>query len=101
MMTFIGAFGCLILKLATRLVTRPYRVIFCPAFYLGGLSYFISAVINIIILKHMKYGIFLPLTSITYVWSMLLAYFVLHEKITREKIIGIALILIGAFLLVG
>lgn len=100
LMTFLGALGSLLLKMSTKGTMSPMKVIFHPCFIFGGLFYFLSAVINIIILKHVKYSIFLPLTSVTYIWSMLLAYFVLKEKISKEKIFGIVSILVGTFLLV-
>jgi len=42
----------------------------------------------------------LPLTSITYIWTMLVSYLALKEKITKNKIIGVILICVGAVLLV-
>lgn len=38
----------------------------------------------------------LPLTSLTYMWTMFLSYLILDEKITKRKIAGVILILIGA-----
>ena len=64
--------------------------------YIGGALYLASAVINIIVLKKMEYSIVLPLTSITYIWTMILSYMILKEKITKKKIGGVILILIGA-----
>lgn len=100
LMTFLGALGSLLLKMSTKNMMSPIKVIFHPCFIFGGSFYFLSAVINIIILKHVKYSIFLPLTSVTYIWSMLLACFVLKERISKEKIFGIVSILIGTLLLV-
>lgn len=64
--------------------------------YIGGMLYLASAVVNIIVLKKMEYSIVLPLTSITYIWTMVLSYMILKEKITKKKIGGVVLILIGA-----
>lgn len=64
--------------------------------YIGGFLYLASAVVNIIVLKKMDYSIVLPLTSITYIWTMVLSYLILKEKITKKKIGGVILILIGA-----
>ena len=64
--------------------------------YIGGALYLASAVANIIVLKKMEYSIVLPLTSITYIWTMILSYMILKEKITKKKIGGVILILIGA-----
>jgi drug/metabolite transporter (DMT)-like permease len=68
--------------------------------YIGGILYLVSALINIAVLRYMDYSVVLPLTSITYIWTMLISYFVLKEKITRKKIIGICAVVCGAVLLV-
>lgn len=64
--------------------------------YIGAILYFISAIINIIILRKLDYSVVLPLTSLTYIWTMLLSSSILKERITRRKIVGVFLILIGA-----
>ena len=58
-----------------------------------------SAVINIILLQHMAYSVVLPLTSLTYVWTMFLSSRVFGEKITMKKLIGVALVALGALLI--
>lgn len=52
--------------------------------YSGGILYLLSAVINIYLLKIMPYSVVLPLTSITYVWTMVISYFALHETLNCE-----------------
>ena len=64
--------------------------------YVGGGLYFLSAVINIWVLRYLDYSVVLPLTSLTYMWTMFLSYLILDEKITKRKIAGVILILIGA-----
>ncbi|EFW23657.1 EamA family transporter [Solobacterium moorei] len=67
--------------------------------YIGGFLYVSSAVLNIWLLKILDYSVILPLTSLTYIWTMVLSYFILKEKITVKKILGICLILIGAVII--
>ena len=64
--------------------------------YIGGFLYLTSAVLNIIVLKVLDYSVVLPLTSITYIWTMVWSYLILKEKITKKKAIGVILILLGA-----
>ena len=64
--------------------------------YVGGLLYLSSALLNIYVLKYLDYSVVLPLTAITYIWTMVLSYFVLKEKITMKKIVGVAMIVLGA-----
>jgi len=60
--------------------------------------YLLSAVLNIYVLKYLDYSVVLPLTSITYIWTMVLSYFSLKERITAKKVLGVALIVGGAVL---
>lgn len=64
--------------------------------YIGGVLYLVSAVLNIWILRYLDYSVVLPLTSLTYIWTMVLSYMILKEKITKKKIAGVIFILIGA-----
>lgn len=96
-MTLIGAIASLYLKKASGL-NGILNIIKNINLYIGGILYLISAVLNIYILKFLDYSIVLPLTSITYIWTMILSYFKLNEKINRKKIIGVMLIIIGAIL---
>ena len=65
-------------------------------FYIGGFFFFFSAVLNIYVLRYLDYSVVLPLTSFTYIWTMVLSYRILKEKITGKKIMGVVLILAGA-----
>lgn len=94
-MTFLGATASLFLKKASGsegILALMQNV----NFYLGGVLYLLAAVLNIYILKFLEYSVVLPLTSLTYIWTMALSYFVLKEKITGRKMLGVALILAGA-----
>ena len=67
--------------------------------YIGGFLYVSSAVLNIWLLKILDYSVILPLTSLTYIWTMILSYFILKEKITVKKVAGVCLILVGAIII--
>ncbi len=64
--------------------------------YIGGFLYVAAALINIIVLRSLDYSVVLPLTSMTYIWTMILSYALLKEKIGKKKIIGVACIVLGA-----
>lgn len=53
--------------------------------YIGGGLYLIAAILNIYILHFMEYSKVLPLTSITYIWTMILSYVTFKEKIGIKK----------------
>ncbi|MBE5826429.1 MAG: hypothetical protein E7307_07295 [Butyrivibrio sp.] len=58
--------------------------------------YFLSAIINIWVLRYLDYSVVLPLTSFTYMWTMFLSYLIHKEKITKRKVAGVILVLIVA-----
>lgn len=97
LMTIIGAFAGYCLKKASN--DKNWRtVLLQPWLYGGGALYLIAAWINVIVLKYLQYSVVLPLTSITYVWTLIISHYFLHEHIGREKIIGVVLIMLGAVL---
>lgn len=93
--TLLGAFGGFYLKKSTA-KEGVIGIVLSPFLYIGGFSYLISAILNIIVLKYLPYSVVLPLTSITYIWSIVIAHYLLNEKITKIKIYGIIFIIIGA-----
>ena len=95
-MTFLGAVASLHLKKAAG--GSILEIIKNINLYIGGFLYASAAVMNIIVLKYLDYSIVLPLTSITYIWTMVLSYAILKEKITKKKICGVVFIIIGAAL---
>lgn len=98
-MTIIGAFAGLFLKKAST-GKNIKSILFSVYLYLGGGLYFVSALLNIYLLKVIDYSVMLPLTSITYIWTLIVSYLFLSEKITVKKILGVAGIIIGSFVLV-
>lgn len=94
-MTLLGAAASLFLKKASG--TDGLSGLLKNAnLYIGGFLYLTSAALNIWILRHLDYSVVLPLTSFTYIWTMLLSYLFLKEKITGKKIGGVIAILFGA-----
>lgn len=99
LLTILGAFGGYFLKKATMNIVSFVDVIFTPWIYVGGLLYVMGAIMNIYVLKYLPYTVVLPMTSITYIWTMFISHAFFQEKITKKKQIGIILIICGAFLL--
>ena len=97
-MTLLGSIAAYFLKIASN--SDCSHLFFSPFLYLGGGLYFLSAMLNILLLKHMEYSLILPLTSITYIWTMIISYRLLNEKMTIQKIIGILFIIVGSIALI-
>lgn len=99
LMTLMGSVAALFLKKASGFKSIKDLLINVNL-YIGAGLYLASAVINVFILKFVDYSIVLPLTSITYVWTMFISYLVLKEKIGVKKIIGITFVIIGCICIV-
>ena len=76
------------------------NILLNPNLYVGGMLYLIAALVNVYVLRFLEYSVVLPLTSITYIWTMVVSYVFLQEKITKKKIAGVSLIIAGAIILV-
>ena len=97
-MTMIGSIASLFLKKASGF-NNLKSLILNHNLYIGGILYVLGALLNIYILRFLDYSVVLPLTSITYIWTMVLSYLILKEKISPIKIIGVFGILLGALLI--
>jgi len=98
-MTIMGSFGGFFFKKASADFKIP-DILFNRNLYIGALLYVAAAVFNIYVLKFLDYSMVLPLTSLTYIWTMIISYRLLGEKITKKKLAGVTLIVIGAIVMV-
>ena len=94
-MTVLGSVASLFLKKASG-TDGILAMIKNVNLYIGGFLYLASAILNIWLLRYLEYSVVLQLTSLTYIWTMVFSYMILKEKITKKKICGVFLILIGA-----
>ena len=97
-MTVLGALASWLLKLAAggagvQALLRDGR------FWAGGGSYGCAALLNIWVLRHADVSVVLPLTALTYVWTLVIGRWLLGERLTRRKIGGVGLILVGVALI--
>ena len=81
-MTLLGAFGAFFFKKSANHSKSLSGMLKTSQLYVGGFLYFASAVLNIYILRYLDYSVVLPLTSITYIWTMFIACIWLKEKIS-------------------
>lgn len=94
-LTFSGSLASLLLKRASG-ADSLVCLFKNKNLYAGAFLYLFSAVLNILLLRRLAYSVVLPLTSLTYIWTLLLARCALKEKISRRQICGILCLLCGA-----
>ncbi len=85
--------GQLLWKLSS---TNGFLLMICGFGFYG-----VGAIIMIVAYKFGSLSVLQPMLSLNYVFSILLAGFVLKEEITLIKIIGVLIIIIGVILIAG
>lgn len=100
-MTFAGTLGALFFKRASATIEPQhiFSVLWNIPLYVGGCFYLLGAVLNIILLRRFDYSVLYPLTSLTYIWTACVSHFVFGERITKNKALALALIVVGAVLI--
>ncbi len=74
--------------------------VFTNIYLLAGMfSYAISIILWMVVLSKVNVSIAYPFLSIGYIITAVLAYFILQEPLTLQKIIGILIICLGVFIL--
>ena len=94
LMTMLGTVAAVFFKKAAG--KEILKSFFDVNLYIGVFLYLIAAVLNVYILKYLDYSLVLPMTSLTYIWTVLVSYLVFKEKIVKQKLFGVLLILVGA-----
>jgi len=94
-MTLSGSLGSFYLKRASG---QPdlRGLLTSSSLYAGGVLYFIGCVLNILLLRIADYSVALPMTALTYVWTMFISHLRLGESLTGRKLLGVAFIVLGA-----
>ncbi|MEM2121187.1 MAG: EamA family transporter [Candidatus Woesearchaeota archaeon] len=93
--TLMGAFGSLYLKFGSKKSISIKNIFKNYEIIIGFLLYGGSTIPFIIALKFGELSFVYPLTALSYVWVILLSRKYLNESITKNKILGIILIMLG------
>lgn len=95
--TLTGSTGAIFLKQGmNKLVKVSFVKMITNAWLIFGvILYIVSALANIMLYKYLPYSVAFPMTSLTYVWTVIISYFTFKEKITPMKIVAVILIIAG------
>lgn len=100
LMTMLGSLGAVCFKKTTLSQGSGILALLKDKWlYFGGVLYVSGAIFNIIALRFLDYSVVLPLSSITYVWTIFFSYKFFKEQINKYKIIAICFIILGVVLL--
>lgn len=104
LMTILGAAASMFLKQASgslkgeTAVELLLNMLKTPSLYAGVFLYLTASVLNIYVLRILDYSSVLPLSAFTYVWTMFLARIRFGDKLTKRKMAGVFLVVVGAAL---
>ncbi len=93
----VGSFGAVFLKLGSAKLTKSIwsflnlRLALGVALYLGSSAFYAIAI------KGGQLSVLYPMVSLGYVFTMLWSYLFFNEAFTRQKFLGLGLILLGVF----
>jgi len=94
----VGSFGAVFLKLGAAKLTGNVLSFVNPRLILGVALYMGSTVIYLSGLKGGELSVLYPMVSLGYVWTLLWSKLFFQEPITRYKVGGLGLIIVGVIL---
>ncbi len=83
----------------SNLVGHVLGIVFTPELVAGLVCYALGAITYILLLTRVKLSVAGPAAALVYVFSVLVGYFVFHEAIPGNRIVGMGLIVCGVVLI--
>ena len=77
-----------------------YKLVGSPWVILGFACYGISSTLWMDVLSKLDFSFAFPMVGSTYILTLLIGYFIFHETVGWDRILGVTLIIIGLFFLV-
>jgi drug/metabolite transporter (DMT)-like permease len=85
---------------AENIISHILGILLTPELIAGLLFYGMGAIFYILLLTRVNLSIVGPSVALSYVFSMLLGYFVFHEIIPAGRLVGLGFIVCGVILVV-
>ena len=93
--SIFGAFSMLFLKISILRKKLIKNLIFIALIFGAGLIF------GVLALRFGNLSIVYPITSLVYVWTVLLSKYILKEKVRTKEILGVIFIILGIILIVS
>ncbi len=94
--SFIGSFGALFLKAgAAKLHGGVRYLVFNPKLLLGVALFCASSLAYVVGVRRGELSVLYPLVSLSYIWTMVWSVMFLKERMTKNKFLGLGLIVAG------
>lgn len=95
--TIVGSFGAVFLKLGAARIDSSVMSFANSRLILGVLLYLGSSVFYAFGIKGAQLSVVYPMVSLGNVWTLIWSRWFFQEPLSKGKILGLALILIGVF----
>lgn len=93
----VGSFGAVFLKMGAARLNKSLLSFLNPQLALGVALFLGSSVFYGLGIKGGDLSVLYPMVSLGYVWTLIWARIFFHEQFTRNKLVGLALVLVGVF----
>lgn len=94
--SFVGSFGAVFLKAGSARLELTLRSLVSNWRLAAGILFFLSSSVFFVYgLRHGELSVLYPLVSLGYIWTLIWSRVFFREPITKLKLAGVALILIG------
>lgn len=98
--SFIGSFGAVFLKAASRRFTFNIRVLLTNYWLMAGVvMYLLSSYFFVLGVRKGELTILYPMVSLGYIWTLFWSRLFFGEPLTRNKFAGLGMIIGGIILL--
>jgi len=96
--SFIGSFGATFLKAGAEQLRHGWHYLFHWRLAAGVALFLISSYFFVLGIRPPgELSVLYPMVSLGYIWTLLWSRIFFHEPLTRDKFIGLALIVAGVF----
>src|SRR5713101_6757671 len=95
--SIVGSFGAVFLKLGSARLTRSLWSFLNRELVLGVALFLGSSVFYALGIRGGQLSVLYPMVSLGYVWTLLWSRLFFKESFTRQKFVGLGLILLGVF----
>jgi drug/metabolite transporter (DMT)-like permease len=93
----IGSFGAVFLKSGSAKLKQGFWNILNWHLAAGVALFLLSSVFFVLGIRHGELSVLYPMVSLGYVWTLLWSRLFFQEPFTRQKFVGLGLILVGVF----
>jgi drug/metabolite transporter (DMT)-like permease len=95
--SLIGSAGAVLLKLGALELNKGFWHILNIKLAAGVVVYLVSWYFFVLGIRHGELSVLYPMVSLGYIWTLVWARLFFKEAFTRQKFVGLALILLGVF----